>query len=122
MKHSSHTIISDFIPVTEEEVGKIIKGTAPKSCCVEPVPTEIVKECLDILPLIITRIINQSLWSAHVPKAFKLVAVTPIIKKIDLIAEPFKNFRPISNIPLPSKVMEKVAAKQLVTHKEMNSL
>ena len=49
----------------------------------------------------------------------KLAAVTPIIIKIDLIAELLKNFRPISNLPFLSKVMEKVAAKQLVTHKEV---
>ena len=38
---SEHCFI-DFTPVTEEEVGNFIKGTAPKSCCLDPVPTIIV--------------------------------------------------------------------------------
>jgi hypothetical protein len=118
----SENYFMDFSPVTEEEVGKIIKQAAPKSCCLDPVPTQLVKECLDILLPIITKIINQSFASAQVPKAFKVAAVTPILKKADLIAEILKNFRPISNLPFLSKVMEKLAAKQLINHKETNNL
>ena len=78
---------TDFSLVSQDEVEKIIKKCAPKSCCLDPVPTKLVKECLDTLLPIITRIINQSLASAIVPKMFKLAAVTPILKKMDLIAE-----------------------------------
>ena len=38
----SEHCFTDFTPVTEEEVAKIIKGTSPKSCCLDPVPTVIV--------------------------------------------------------------------------------
>ena len=103
-------------------MGKIIKWTAPKSCCLDPVPTVIVKECLNILLAIITRIISQSFRSTHVPKSFKLAGVTSIIKKINLIAELLKNFKQISELPFLSKVIEKVAAKHLITHIEVNNL
>ena len=73
----------------------------------------IVTEFLDILLPIITRISNEIL------KAFKLAAVTPIITETDLIAELLHNVRPILNLPFLSTVMEKVAAKQLITHKEL---
>ena len=119
---SSPDCFTDFAPVTEEEVGKIIRGSAPKSCCLDPAPTQLIKDSLDILLPIITRIINQSFASAKVPKSFKIAAVTPILKKIDLIAEILKNFRPISNLPFLSKVMEKVAVKQLTSHKEDHNL
>ena len=51
---------SDFDPVSEEEGTKILNGCAPKSCCLDPVPTKLVKEGFDILIPLITRIINQS--------------------------------------------------------------
>ena len=52
----------------------------------------------------------------------KLTAVTPILKKADLIAELLKNFRPISNLPFLSNIMEKVEANQLTHHKEIITL
>ena len=116
------TCLNDFDLVTEEEVNKIIKKAASKSCCLDPIPTQLVKECLDVLLPLITRIINQSFANAYVPKAFKLAAVTPILKKANLIAEILKNFRPISNLPFLSKVLEKVAAKQMLKHKDTHSL
>ena len=108
--------------VTEDEVSKIIRGSPSKTCCLDPIPTQFVKQCLDLLVPIITRIINQSFEKSCVPKQFKLAAVTPILKKLDLIAEILKNFRPISNLPFLSKVMEKVAVKQLTLHKEDHNL
>ena len=66
--------------------------------------------------------IAQSFSSRYVPKAFKLAAVIRLLKKANLIPEILKNFRPISNVPFLSKVIEKVAAKQLCCHKEVNRL
>jgi len=114
--------LTDFSPVTEEEVHKIIKQAAPKSCCLDPAPTKLVKECLDILVPLLTRIVNQSFAKGYFPKAFKLAAVTPLLKKADLIPEILSNFRPISNLPFLSKILEKVATKQLLQHKEVNKL
>ena len=114
--------LNNFDEVTEEEVTKIIKAAAPKSCSLDPVPTKLVKECLDVLAPLITRIINQSFADGYVPKSFKLAAVTPLLKKANLIPEILKNFRPISNLPFLSKIMEKAATKQLLVHKETNKL
>ena len=112
----------DFSPVTEDEIHKIIRQAAPKSCCLDPIPTQLLKECLDLLVPLITRMVNQSFSSGYVPKSFKLAAVTPLLKKANLIPEILKNFRPISNLPFLSKVLEKAAGKQLIHHKEVNDL
>ena len=114
--------LNDFSPITEDEVCKIIKQSKTKSCCLDPLPTQLVKECLDVLLPLITRIINQSFATANVPKAFKIAAVTPILKKANLIAELLNNFRPISNLPFLSKIIEKAAAKQLIYHKNTHKL
>ena len=116
------TSFSEFSPLSEEEVSKLIKDSAPKTSCLDPVPSKLVKECLDVLVPIITRIINQSFADGYVPKSFKLAAVIPLLKKIDLIPEILKNFRPISNLPYLSKILEKAATKQLIQHKDSNNL
>ena len=120
-QHSNYCF-ENFSTFTEEEVCKIIRQSATKSCCLDPIPTQMVKECLDILLPLITRIINQSFSTASVPKHLKLAAVTPILKKANLNADLMKNFRPISNLPFLSKVIEKIAVKQLLHHKDTHNL
>ena len=103
--------MKDLSHVTEEYVKKIIMKLGSNICCLDPKPTALVKECLDVLLPIITIIINQSFSSAHFPKSLKLVAVTPIVKMANLIAEILQNFQSTSNLLYLSKVLEKVVAK-----------
>ena len=119
---SSDLCFEDFSPVTEEELDKIIKQCANKSCSLDPIPTQLVKECLDFLLPFFTRLTNMSFSTAYVPGPFKLAAVTPILKKPNLNAELLQNFRPISNLPFLSKVLEKVATRQMLQHKDLHNL
>ena len=61
------------------------------------------------------RIINLSLSTAVVPDALKVDMLSPTLKKIDADFEQFQNFRPISNLKVVSKLVEKAVAIQL-TH------
>ena len=88
--------LNDFSPLTENDIEKLIRKSPTKSCCLDPIPTQLVKECLDIL--------------------------LPILKKANVIAQLLKNFRPISNLPYLSEILEKVASKQLLHHKDTNKL
>ena len=70
-----------FDPATKEEVRKIIQKSPNKSCELDPLPTWLLKECLnDLLPLI-TNIINASMESGYVPKEFKSARIMPLLKK-----------------------------------------
>ena len=92
-----------------------------KSCCLDPVPTKVVKECLDELVPLLTVIINQSLQSGVFPDVWKEALVTPTLKKrgSDLA---FKNFRPISNLEFVFKLVERAAADQLQSHLVKNNV
>ena len=93
-----------------------------KSCSLDPIPTNLTKQYLnDIIPLI-TRIINTSLTSGTVPSQFKQAIVTPILKKKNLDNNHLKNYRPISNLPFLSKVLERVVLNQLQNHLHSNNL
>ena len=50
------------------------------------------------------------------PKVFKEAILRPLLKKLSLDANEFKNYRPISNLRLISKIVEKCVAKQLIQY------
>ena len=93
-----------------------------KSCSLDPIPTNLTKQHIqDIVPLI-TKIINKSLTSGTVPSQFKEALVTLILKKKTLDQNTLKNYRPISNLPFISKVLERTVLNQLQNHISSNNL
>ncbi len=66
--------------------------------------------------------INPSLLTGYIPQSFKVVVLKPLLKKPTLNAEVLANYRPISNLPFLSKVLEKVVANQLCDFLQSNSL
>ena len=93
----------------------IIK-TPTKSCLLDPWPTFLVKECLDILLPSITKLVNCSLSDGVGPAGFKTDIVYPLIKKVSLQLDEFKNYRPVSSMGFISKLVECVVASQLNGH------
>ena len=101
--------MTSFDAATEDEVKKIILASASKSSYLDRIPTHILKQCLHVLPPVITRIINLSFTTAKAPLCFKIGAVIPLLKKVILDPEVFCNLRPISTLPFISKTLEWVA-------------
>ncbi|XP_072028205.1 uncharacterized protein [Amphiura filiformis] len=115
-------VYDHFDPVTEDEISELVHSMPTKGCLLDPLPTYIVKQCLvDLVPLV-TYIINRSIMSGIIPIQFKRAIVVPILKKSGLDHNCLKNFRPISNLPFISKVLEKVVLKQLQKHLFDNDL
>ena len=79
-------------------------------------------ECLDDVLPTVTDIINQSLSSDIVPQHFKHAIVKPLLKKTNLDPEDLKNYRPISNLPFLSKVLERIVLLQLLDHLKYHNL
>ena len=73
-----------FEPVTDEFVLKIINSTSAKSCELDPIPTTLLYENLDILLPTITNTINTSLTTGIVPPDLKTAVVKPLLKKPSL--------------------------------------
>ncbi len=113
--------MDEFTPTTEDEVRKIILSSPSKSCSLDPIPTWLLKLCLDETVPIITRIINLSFSSANMPSSLKTGIITPLLKKL-ILELILKNYRPVSNLPFLSKVTEKVVKKRLVAHQNENGL
>ena len=119
----SHLQFSQFFSsVSEDQVAKIIKNSPSKSSWLDPWPTFLVIEFLDILITPITSVINASLREGSCPKFFKLAHVTPLIKKSTLDREVLKNYRPVSNLNFVSKILERVVSSQLLSHLDESCL
>ena len=111
-----------FESVTDEFVLKIINSASAKSCELDPIPTTLFYENLDILLPTITNIINTSLTTGIVPPDLKTAIVKPLLKKPSLDKNLLKNYRPISNLPFLSKFLEKVVLHKLLSHLQENNL
>jgi len=111
-----------FCSVSENEISDLIKNTPTKGCILDPLPTQLVKESIVELILLITCITNASLRYGIVPSQFKQAVVVPILKKPTLDCNSLKNFRPVSNLLFFSKILEKVVLKQLQKHLSDNGL
>ena len=79
-------------------------------------PTWLVKECVHELAPLITRVINKSLTDGIVPGSLKDALVRPLIKKSGMDTSSLKNYRPVSNLPLMAKLLEKVVATRMDAH------
>ncbi|CAB4039483.1 Hypothetical predicted protein, partial [Paramuricea clavata] len=112
----------NFQEVTEHEIKNIIDIVGKKSCELDPVPARIFQSCQKTLLPIITKISNESLQSGCMPGKLKEAVLKPKLKKDSLEYEEYTNFRPISNLKLLSKVIEKAAAGQRLEHLANNNL
>ncbi len=84
-----------------------------KSCQIDLIPTTILKQVLPSLMPVIHTIVNKSLQTSQMPPQLKRAIVKPILKKTSDDSENMKNYRPVSNLPYISKIIEKVAVNQL---------
>jgi hypothetical protein len=115
-------VFSDFSPVDEDGVIKIITGSKNATCDLDPLPTELLKTSIPVIISTLVNLFNSSLQSGIVPSSFKHAIVKPLIKKVSLDPENLKNFRPISNLSFLSKVLEKIVAQQLADYMTEHNL
>ena len=92
-----------------------------KHCKLNIIPTSTLKQILEACLPAITQIVNLSLTNGEFCKDWKVAVVKPLLKipGLNLIS---KNYRPISNLPFISKLVEKCMLKQLLEHCENHNL
>ena len=107
--------------VTEQDVLKVIKEmNVSKSSGLDDISSFIIKEAFQLLVPEVTYMFNLSIKTATFPKLWKKALVIPIPKSGNLTN--VKNYRPISLLPLPGKILEKLIHQQLSNYLESESL
>ncbi len=106
-------LLDSFSLTNPTLINEFILKSNSSSCRVDPAPTFLLKHCTFAISGSISHLVNMSLISSTVPVSLKTAAITPILKKPTLDPADYANYRPISNLPFVSKIMEKVVATQL---------
>ena len=111
----------EFKELSQEEIERYILKSPSTTCELDPLPTDLLKCCLDELLPAITYLVNQSLSTGTMPSIFKQALVIPLLKKPNATIEP-ENFRPMSNLSFLSKVIERIVIDQMSAHCQHHNL
>jgi len=95
-------------PVTSLKVSKLLSTIPLKSCCLDYIPTAIIKQCSSVFSELIAYLANLFSQGANLPSKFKHVSVTSLLKQPSLDPTVSANFRPISNPNTISKILERL--------------
>ena len=114
--------LDGFSPINRDQLSSTVSTSNTSTCLLDPIPTRLLKDVLPLIGNSLLDIINVSLLTGHVPHSFKVAVIKPLLKKPTLDPEVLANYRPISNLPFLSKILEKVVANQLCDFLHHNSL
>ena len=107
--------VFDLQPINTIDMIEIIKKIdIKKASSVINLPTILLKEVFVSNPNIMTNMINKCILSKTLPKKWKNATIIPL-KKVKNCTS-CGDLRPISLLPLPSKLLEKIIYKQCIDH------
>ena len=106
--------------ISPHEVGNSILSLKDKRCDIYCVPVKVLKFVRDIVSPVLASIINRSFESGIFPQYLEIARVIPIPKTCEV--ENISNYRPISTLPMLSKIFEKIAYKQLYNYLEKRDI
>ena len=120
---ASHGKLFDLGSITEDEVKEIISTHGIKCSPDDPAPINLLQNHLDLFVPIWTKLINLSLSEGSM-EGLKSAVLIPLIKEINdtVDAEVLKNYRPVSNLLLVEKLIERVVRIKLEKHMSNNNL
>ena len=114
--------LDEFAQLSISDVERLIKDSPTKACGLDPIPTWLVKEFVQHLAPFLTFLFNRSLLQSQFPENFRIAEVTPILKKPTLDPSVLGSYRPISNLPFISKVLERAVNERMLLHLHANGL
>ncbi|XP_066928359.1 uncharacterized protein [Clytia hemisphaerica] len=108
-------------PATYDEVSRAIQKLR-SDCSTEPdnIPSKFIKPVSQYLTSPLTDIINSCIQSSTFPEEWKISRICPVPKVTD--SQSLTDYRPISILPILSKVFERIILQQLTEHIEEKSI
>ena len=101
--------------VTEYDVlREVQKLKITKSSAIPNVSTKILKDAFEALVQQLTFLFNLSIFTCNFPTKWKCANVTPLFKTGD--PTDVNNYRPISQLPTPSKILEHLIHTQVTNY------
>ena len=110
-----------FSIVSEEQVLKYLQDIDPsKAAGIDGISGRFIKDGATVLVKPITQLCNLSINKSSFPDSYKVAKLKPIYKKGS--KTDMKNYRPISLLPLISKILEKVIHDETQTYLSENDI
>ena len=100
-----------FRHIQPSDISSIIDNMDNKPSPIHTYPVKILKEIKYVISSVLSHIINKSLQQGYFPSQLKLARVIPLHKGGSV--EDLNQYRPISILPLLSKIFERVVYLQL---------
>ena len=113
IEHRQVLPLSSFNNVTVEKVSQILRKTPNKQCELDPMPTWLVKKLCDVLAPIIRSMANASFTQRLFLVSHKHAVVRPRSKKLSFDQLDITSYRPISNLSLFSKTVERLVVNRM---------
>ena len=101
-----------FQYVSEATVKKVVKSLRSDKSTTGEIPVNVLKNCENCV-LDLANCINEAIRNNKFPNSLRLSDITPVFKKPDKA-----NYRPVSVLPLLSKVFEKIIYDQFYEYLE----
>ena len=105
-----------FSLLTNDDVISAIRRLPDKHSAADPIPTSVLKQVADIIAPYIVELFNCSLTDGHFPAVFKEAFITLVVKKPGLDVTDAGSYRPISNLSVLSKLLERLVVRQLMEY------
>jgi Reverse transcriptase (RNA-dependent DNA polymerase) len=109
-------LFHNFRLLTTDDIFNAVRLLPHKQWKSDPLPTLLLKENVDVQAPFLTELFNPSVELGVVPTTFKAAFITPLLKKSDLEPDDVKSDRPISNLSVMSKLLERLLARQLIDY------
>jgi hypothetical protein len=102
----------DFRLLTTDDVVAAVRIMPDRQCSSDQMPTRLVKDNVEILAPFLVELFNRSLVQGIVTAAFRTAYIPPLLKRPDLDPADPKSYRPISNLLVLSKLLERLVVQQ----------
>lgn len=109
------TPLRNFNPITVDELKKLLKCKSIKAAYNDFLPRSVMSNVFESLLPYICDLINSSLSTGSM-ESVNEATIVPLLKKSGLDPEILKNYRPVSDIVLISKLIETVVLNQFNCH------
>ena len=107
IKEKVHKSIFSFSSVSLQDIGREINNLNPQKS--SNIPTRRLKDNIDIIQNILHKMFNDAVLNCKFPDKLKLADITPRHKNDDATNK--TNSRPISILPIVSKLIQKIDSK-----------
>lgn len=105
--------LESFVLVDARILGRVFSQVKPTTCLLDPIPTPFFKTFYELFEEQLLYMVNCSLQMGVFPTSFKTAVVKPLLKKSNLDPNVLNNYRPVSNLPFLSKILEKLVFNQV---------